>query len=180
MKKTLLVLSAILALSLAFVGCKKSTGDNNGDSDPVGNDTPVTPAFVMTYNAGAQWAAPAFTVADDWTSIEVVFAADTAFGDIQFAFTSDKVKSVESWGNQYFAYYPAATETSTFVIADALTADTDDGKLADNGATKITSISIQNKTTKALTVKVISAKVTKAEGTVIDVKPVGDWASSVN
>ena len=44
MKKTLLVLSAILALSLAFVGCKKSSGSNNGEpdgSDPVngGNTT---------------------------------------------------------------------------------------------------------------------------------------------
>ena len=36
MKKTLLVLSAILALSMAFVGCKKSSGSNEPDgSEPV-------------------------------------------------------------------------------------------------------------------------------------------------
>ena len=49
MKKTLLVLSAILALSLAFVGCKKSTGSNEPDgSDPKGNDTPVVSEKVFS------------------------------------------------------------------------------------------------------------------------------------
>ena len=48
MKKTLLVVSAILALSLAFVGCKKSTGDNN---EPSGSDPVKADAYVLNVDA---------------------------------------------------------------------------------------------------------------------------------
>ena len=178
MKKTLLVLSAILALSLAFVGCKKSTGGDEPDS----SDPGAKPAFVMTYNAGAQWAAPAFTVADDWESIEVVFADGTDFDKIQFAVISDKVEKEESWGTAYYSLYPQATATTKIEFAKWLNEEKgeDGSTLADHGATKIAKISIQNKTTGAVTVKVISAKITKTDGSVVDVKPVGDWASKVD
>ena len=82
MKKTLLVLSAVLALSMAFVGCKKSTGGNEPDgSDP---KTVANPVFVLTYNADAQYAAPEIAVADDWASIEIVFADDTPFDKMKY------------------------------------------------------------------------------------------------
>lgn len=178
MKKTLLVLSAVLALSMAFVGCKKSTGGNEPDgSDP---KTVANPVFVLTYNADAQYAAPEIAVADDWASIEIVFADDTPFDKIQFAFTSDAVKAQQSWGTEYWAYYPKATATSKFVIADTLTAESEDGTLVSNGATKIVKVAIQNVTKEAITVKIMSAKVTKTDGTEVEFKLTGDWGSSVN
>lgn len=175
MKKTLLVVSAILALSLAFVGCKKSTGSN----EPDGSDPAAKPVFVLNYKANSQYAAPEIAVGADWESIEIVFADDTAFDKIQFAFTSDAVKAQQSWGTEYWAYYPKATATSKFVIADALTAETDDGTLASHSATKIVKIAVQNTTTGSLTVKIMSAKVTKTDGSVIDIKLNGDWGSTV-
>lgn len=179
MKKIKVLLSALaMVVAMAFVSCG---GAADGTSEPAASGETV--AFTMTYNASAQWAAPAFTVEDDWKSLEVVFADGTDFEKIQFAVISDKVEKEESWGTSYFSLYPAATKTSTIDINNWLEVETNNesGKtLKDNGATKINKISIQNKTKDALTVKVVSAKVTKADGTVIDVKPVGDWASSVN
>ncbi len=74
MKKTLLVLSAILALSLAFVGCKKSTGDNNGDSDPVnGGNTEQQEVQAEVFESNQQWAELSFDTTG-LKSITVVFA----------------------------------------------------------------------------------------------------------
>lgn len=178
MKKIKVLLSALaMVAAMAFVSCG---GAADGTSEPAASGETV--AFTMTYNANAQYAAPVFTVADDWKSLEVVFADGTEFDKIQFAVTSDSVKAEQSWGKEYYAMYPAATKTSTIVLNDYLEVNKDesDKTLKDYGATKITAISIQNKTKDALTVKVVSAKVTKADGTVIDVKPVKDWGSAVN
>lgn len=180
MKKIKVLLSALaMVAAMAFVSCGGGAGDD-GTSNPAASGETI--AFTMTYNAGAQWAAPTFSVADDWKSLEVVFADGTDFDKIQFAVISDKVEKEESWGTSYYSLYPAATKTSEIIINDWFEVETNDsGKtLKDYGATKITTISIQNKTKDALTVKVVSAKVTKADGSVIDVKPVKDWGSAVN
>lgn len=180
MKKIKVLLSALaMVAAMALVSCGGKAGDD-GTSSPAA--TGETVAFTMTYKANGQYAAPTFTVADDWKSIEVVFADGTDFDKIQFAVTSDSIKAKQDWGNEYYAMYPAATKTSTIVLNDYLEVNKDesDKTLKDYGATKITAISIQNKTKEALTVKVVSAKVTKADGSVVDVKPVGDWGSTVN
>lgn len=179
MKKIKVLLSALaMVAAMAFVSCGGGAGDPTSAPAAAGE----TVAFTMTYKASAQWAAPVFTVADDWKSLEVVFADGTDFDKIQFAVTSDSVKAEQSWGKEYYAMYPAATKTSTIVINDYFEVNKDDSDktLKDYGATKITQISIQNKTTGALTVKVVSAKVTKTDGTVIDVIPVADWGSAIN
>lgn len=181
MKKIKVLLSALaMVAAMALVSCGGKAGDD-GTSSPAA--TGETVAFTMTYNANAQWAAPEFAVADDWKSLEVVFADGTDFDKIQFAVISDSVKAEQSWGKEYWSLYPVATKTSTIVINDwfEVNKDEESGKtLKENGATKVSKISIQNKTKEALTVKVVSAKVTKADGSVIDVKPVKDWGSTVN
>lgn len=56
----------------------------------------------------------------------------------------------------------------------------DSGKtLAEQGATKITSVNIQAKTTETPDVKVKSAIVTKKDGTKEAVVAVNDWATTV-
>ena len=136
-----------------------------------------TVAFKITYNADAQYAAAVFTVEDDWKSLEVIFADGTSFDDIQFNAICDTVLSQESWGTAYYTTYPQISKAkNTLVMADCLN---DLKSLSNNPETKLTKINIQNKTTEGFSVDVISAKVTKADGTVVSVTPTGDWGSSV-
>ena len=136
-----------------------------------------TVAFKITYNADAQYAAAVFTVEDDWKSLEVIFADGTSFDDIQFNAICDTVLSQESWGTAYYTTYPQISKAkNTLVMADCLN---DLKSLSNNPETKLTKINIQNKTTEGFSVDVVSAKVTKADGTVVSVTPAGDWGTSI-
>ena len=154
-----------------------ATGGNGGEGS--GGAAEAKPVFTMTYDAEKQWAAPTFTVDSDWVKLDVEFDKDYS-EVIQFCCISDKVEKEESWGTQYYSCYPGATVKTSIDIAAVLDLKNNQGAtLKDNGATKIEKISIQNKTKDAQTVNVLSAKVTKADGSVIDVVPEGDWGSKV-
>ena len=94
---------------------------------------------------------------------------------------SDKVEKEESWGPAYFSRYPQVAEVVTIDLNDWMNNQKDgSGKtLAEQGATKITSIGIQARTTDSPDVKVASAIVTKKDGTKEAVVAVKDWASTV-
>lgn len=164
-----------------------ATPGNPGNDDPAGGDggegsggaAEAKPVFTMTYDAEKQWAAPTFAVDSDWVKLDVEFDKDYS-EVIQFCCISNKVEKEESWGTQYYSRYPGATVKTSIDIAAVLDLRDDQGfTLKDKGATKIEKISIQNKTKDAQTVNVLSAKVTKADGSVIDVVPEGDWGSKV-
>lgn len=92
MKKTLLVLSAILALSMAFVGCKKSSGSNEPDkSDPVNNEAGTEVNYL-------------FKVADWKAANKDMEAAAVIEGDYL------KVTLTETWNNLIF--FPVAIPVS--------------------------------------------------------------------
>ena len=186
MKKSLLALAVLAGISMLFMGCPSGT-DAEPTSDPKVN-TPVETAkpFTISYKSNAQWAAPTFEVAGDWVSLEVKFADGADLSKNQFCVISDKVEKEESWGTQYFSKYPKADATTKIVFADWLVkndeengAEVADSSLKAKGATKITKCSIQNMTKDSFELKVKSAKATKADGTVEDVVPAGDWGSSV-
>lgn len=95
--------------------------------------------------------------------------------------TSDAFQKEESWGPAYFTRYPQVAKVVTIDLDDWINNQKDDsGKtLADQGATKITSIGIQAKTEDSPDVKVASAIVTKKDGTKEAVVAVKDWGSTV-
>ena len=95
--------------------------------------------------------------------------------------TSDAVQKEESWGTAYFTRYPQVAEVVTIDLDDWINNQKDgSGKtLAEQGATKITSVGIQAKATDSPDVKVASAIVTKKDGTKEAVVAVKDWGSTV-
>ena len=95
--------------------------------------------------------------------------------------TSDKVEKEASWGTAYFSRYSQVAEVVTIDLDDWINNQKDgSGKtLAEQGATKITSVGIQAKATDSPDVKVASAIVTKKDGTKEAVVAVKDWASTV-
>ena len=134
-------------------------------------------SFKVTYNADAQYSAAVFTVEEDWKSLEVIFADGTNFNDIQFNVLCDTVLEETAWGTAYYTTYPQIFQVNnTLVLEDCLN---DLKELSKNPETKTTKIQIQNKTKNGFSIDVISAKVTKTDGTVVYVKPAGDWGSSV-
>lgn len=168
MKKLLTMVAVLATACVMFLGCPQEATTDEGPA----------PAFTITYKDSAQWAAPTFTVKDDWKTLEVEF--DKEYADIQFCVISDAVEAEQSWGTSYFSIYPKAEVKTTLDIAAQLEIANDSGKtLKDNGATKVEKISIQNKTASGFKVKVMSAKVTKADGSVENVTPAGDWGSEV-
>ena len=176
MKKTKLlkvgILSALLACGMIFcTSCKQP--EQPGDS--------TTPKpFTISFN-GKQYSAGSFATADDWVSIEIKFAEVPPKEKVQFCLVSDKVEKEESWGPAYFSRYPQVAEVVTIDLDDWINNQKDDsGKtLAEQGATKITSIGIQARTADSPDVKVASAIVTKKDGTKEAVVAVKDWASTV-
>ena len=143
------------------------------ESDDVKNDP-----FKITYNENQKYAAVLFSVEDDWKSLEVIFADDTNFDNIQFNVLCDTVQSEEDWGLAYYTTYPQIVQAkNTLDLAIELNAL----KINSNNAkTKLTAIKIQNSTEQGFSVDVVSAKVTKTDGTVVSVKPVVDWGASLN
>lgn len=95
--------------------------------------------------------------------------------------TSDAVQKEEDWGTAYFSRYPQVAEVVTIDLDDWINNHEDESgeTLADQGATKITSIGIQARTADSPDVKVASAIVTKKDGTKEAVVAVADWASTV-
>ena len=177
MKKTKLfkvgILSALLACGMIFcTSCKQSA-----DSTPPKEEGKP---FTISFN-GQQYSAGTFATADDWVSIEIKFAEVPPTDKVQFCLTSNKVEKEESWGPAYFSRYPQVAEVVTIDLNDWMNNQKDaSGKtLADQGATKITSIGIQAKTTDSPDVKVASAIVTKKDGTKEAVVAVKDWGSTV-
>ena len=107
MKKTLLVLSAILALSMAFVGCKKSTGSDKPQSDPVGGEEQVPEVTAEEFTSDKQWAELTFDTTG-LKSVTVVFAEVPA--NLQF-----KVMSSPE------GYNPITTAEATCEVPDGVT-----------------------------------------------------------
>ena len=128
-----------------------------------------------------QFCAGSFATADDWASIEIKFAEVPPTEEVQFCLTSDAVQKEESWGTAYFSRYPQVAEVVTIDLNDWINNQKDgSGKtLAEQGATKITSVGIQAKATDSPDVKVASAIVTKKDGTKEAVVAVKDWGSTV-
>lgn len=185
MKKSLLALAVLAGVSMLFMGCPKGT-DSTPTSDPAVPAETAKP-FTIQFSADKQWSAAEFTVQSDWKSLTVVFADDAPLDKIQFCLVSDKVEKEESWGTAYYSKYPKAEATTTIDFAAWLDIldkneakeDVAGSSLKDKGATKINKANIQNMTKDAFSVKIKSAKVTKTDGTVIDVVAAKDWASNV-
>ena len=184
MKKTKLlkvgILSALLACGMIFcTSCKQP----EQPEDPAKPEKPAEVTgkpFTISFG-GAQYSAGSFATADDWVSIEIKFAEVPPKEKVQFCLVSDKVEKEESWGPAYFSRYPQVAEVVTIDLDDWINNQKDDsGKtLAEQGATKITSIGIQARTADSPDVKVASAIVTKKDGTKEAVVAVKDWASTV-
>ena len=184
MKKTKLfkvgILSALLACGMIFcTSCKQP----EQPEDPAKPEKPaeVTPKPFTISFGGKQYSAGTFATADDWVSIEIKFAEVPPTEKVQFCLTSDAVEKQETWGTAYYSRYPQVAEVVTIDLNDWINNQKDDsGKtLADQGATKITSIGIQAKTADSPDVKVASAIVTKKDGTKEAVVAAADWASTV-
>ena len=188
MKKTKLlkvgILSALLACGMIFcTSCKQpeQPEDPAKPEKPEEKPAEVTPkAFTISFG-GKQYSAGTFATADDWVSIEIKFAEVPPTEKVQFCLTSDAVEKQETWGTAYYSRYPQVAEVVTIDLNDWINNQKDDsGKtLADQGATKITSIGIQAKTADSPDVKVASAIVTKKDGTKEAVVAAADWASKV-
>lgn len=131
----------------------------------------VTPKpFTVKYN-GKQYAAGVCTPTDDWESIEFEF--ETIPEEVQICVVSDAVKAEQDWGTEYYSNYIAIEDTKISVnLAEQVTA-------IGNGATKITGVNLQAKTTTAPDLKVKGAIVTKKDGTKEAVVAVKDWATEV-
>ena len=184
MKKTKLlkvgILSALLACGMIFcTSCKQSADP----TPPKEEEKPaeVTPKPFTISFGGKQYSAGTFATADDWVSIEIKFAEVPPTEKVQFCLTSDAVEKQETWGTAYYSRYPQVAEVVTIDLNDWINNQKDDsGKtLADQGATKITSIGIQAKTADSPDVKAASAIVTKKDGTKEAVVAAADWASTV-
>ena len=183
MKKTKLlkvgILSALLACGMIFcTSCKQSA-----DPTPPKEEKPAEVTgkpFTISFN-GKQYCAGSFATADDWASIEIKFAEVPPTDKVQFCLVSDAVEKEESWGTAYFSRYPQVAEVVTIDLNDWINnqKDTTGKTLAEQGATKITSVGIQAMTTDSPDVKVASAIVTKKDGTKEAVVAVADWASTV-
>ena len=95
--------------------------------------------------------------------------------------TSDAVEAEESYGTEYFSRYTQVAEVVNIDLDDWINNQENEfgETLAEQGATKITSVNIQAKTTDSPDVKVASAIVTKKDGTKEAVVAVKDWASTV-
>lgn len=80
MKKTLLVLSAILALSMAFVGCKKSTGGDESDK----SEPPAKPeALILNckdYNNYAEFTIPEGTDLSGYNEVHATWKWESSEG----------------------------------------------------------------------------------------------------
>lgn len=172
MKKSLLVLSALLALSMAFVGCKGGASDPD-ISDPSGDV--VKPAFTISYTGinGEAY----FDVQDDWKSLEIEFVElDDA---MQIAVKSKEAKAEHKDWTEYYAYYFAPENVKVTFVMDEVLA-TLKAECGEDNVTLAT-IGIQDNADAAKTFKVKSAKVTKTDDSVVDVKPRADgWNSSIN
>ena len=184
MKKTKLlkvgILSALLACGMIFcTSCKQSADPTPPKEEEKPAEVTGKP-FTISFN-GKQYSAGSFATADDWVSIEIKFAEVPSTEKVQFCLVSDKVEKEESWGPAYFSRYPQVAEVVTIDLDDWINNQKDDsGKtLAEQGATKITSIGIQARTTDSPDVKVASAIVTKKDGTKEAVVAVKDWGSTV-
>ncbi|MCR4954978.1 MAG: carboxypeptidase-like regulatory domain-containing protein [Treponema sp.] len=130
--------------------------------------------FTIRYREDARWSSGVFNVEDDWESIEVTFAPDTDLSRLQFNCVSDSLEKVESWGNSYYQTYPQIFgEISSVNFANEL------ASVAKYGATKIVNCNIQNTTSDGFDVKVLSAVVTKKDGTKVNVKAIADWSSTI-
>ena len=188
MKKTKLfkvgILSALLACGMIFcTSCKQpeQPEDPAKPEKPEEKPAEVTPkAFTISFG-GKQYSAGTFATADDWVSIEIKFAEVPPTDKVQFYLTSDAVQSQEDRGTAYFSRYPQVAEVVTIDLYDWINNQKDgSGKtLAEQGATKITSVGIQAKATDSPDVKVASAIVTKKDGTKEAVVAVKDWGSTV-
>lgn len=143
-------------------------------------DAPAKPAGSITMTWNNLWAYPILEVQPDWVSVEYVFDEEPAEDKLQFCVVSDKIEKVESWGNAYFCVYPKVEKTSVLVIDDLLNLKNDKDKtLIDNGATKITMIGVQSKVSNKHSLRALSIKVTKKDGSVENVVPKKDWGSTV-
>lgn len=179
--KLVKMISAVSILSFAILG---GVSCNNGNSDPDGNKTEEVKGkpFTIKFSETNAYTAGVFNVKDDWDSIEVKFAELPDSSKVQFAVVSDAVEKKESWGKSYFSRYPQVAETVVLNLNNWLNEQTDDDHpktLAEQGATKITSINIQAKEAGVPDVKVASAIVTKKDGTKEAVIAEKDWGSTV-
>lgn len=129
--------------------------------------------FTIKYRG--QWSNAEFTLEDDWSSIELQFAAGTDLDAIQFVLVSDSFEVEQSWGPQYYSEYIELTSSAITIIFD----DWLNNSLKSKGATKIVSANIQYMDQSELSVKVVQAIVTKKDGSKIAVVPKGDWGSEV-
>ena len=129
----------------------------------------------FTINYRGQWSNAEFELADDWSSIEVQFAAGTDLTAIQFVLVSDAFEVEQSWGPQYYSeYITIDSPTITIDFEEWL-----NKSLKSKGATKIVSANIQNCIHDELSIKVIQAIVTKKDGSKIAVVPEHDWGSEI-
>ena len=129
--------------------------------------------FTIKYRG--QWSNAVFTLEDDWSSIELQFAAGTDLDAIQIVLVSDSFEVEQSWGPQYYSEYIELTSPTITIIFD----DWLNNSLKSKGATKIVSANIQYMDSSGLSVKVVQAIVTKKDGSKIAVVPKGDWGSEV-
>ncbi len=153
MKKSLLVLAALAALSMVFVSCG-SKGDGS---------TPTTPAEpkakVLTFSN--VYGKVIWNVADDWTTFAVEF--DGVPTAVQFCAEGDQTSSENQlWGDMYYVDCDSASLSVNF--ADALTALQGKG----HNDTKVTKAILGAKNDAAATAKIKSITVTKADGSKIE------------
>lgn len=170
---------SLFLVGTVFIGCNNGLVDaRNNILNEVLKQEPKP--FTISFN-GNQWSAGTFAPADDWVSIEIKFSEVPPTDKVHFYLTSDAFQKEESWGPAYFTRYPQVAKVVTIDLDDWINNQKDDsGKtLADQGATKITSIGIQAKTEDSPDVKVASAIVTKKDGTKEAVVAVKDWGSTV-
>ena len=155
MKKSLLVLAALAALSMAFVSCGGGAG--GGDSKPVNDDGPK--AKVLTFSN--VYGKVIWNVADDWTTFAVEF--DGVPTAVQFCAEGDQTSSENQlWGDMYYVDCDSASLSVNF--ADALTALQGKG----HNDTKVTKAILGAKNDAAATAKIKSITVTKADGSKIE------------
>ncbi len=125
----------------------------------------------------SQWAEAYFNVQDNWVSIEITLAENTNFDDFNFKIITDAVKNDGEDFNTGIKYIVPESEKTKIVFAEQIAKGE---PLADEGATAVTKFGIMNVSEESsASLFVISAKVTKNDGSVIYVIPSVDWGCSV-
>ena len=166
MKKSLLILGALAAMSMIFMGCP-----NSSTSDP------TTGESYTTVTATSGYAGPAWNVESDWETFTIEFAAVPS--KMQFCNTSDVVESVEEWGNKYYSTYSGEITTTTASVD--LAAQLAALQATESSITKIVSVTLQDMGAGDGVAKGKKVYATKTDGTTTELSiPQASWGYTLS